>query len=179
MTPRSVRFAGALVTAATTLLAASARAQTPVPTPRPRPCQEPERRQFDFWVGQWEVRNPAGQVAGHNRIEAILGGCALQESWTGAQGGFSGYSYNSWNPMTKGWHQTWVDVSGTLLLLDGGLVDGKMVMRGESAGPSGKAVNEITWEPLPGGKVRQVWRVSNDAGKTWTVAFDGTYTKKG
>lgn len=28
------------------------------------PCETPECRQFDFWVGNWEVRTPAGKLAG-------------------------------------------------------------------------------------------------------------------
>ena len=32
------------------------------------PCKaRPEYRQFDFWVGEWDVQNPQGQTAGTNR----------------------------------------------------------------------------------------------------------------
>ena len=51
------------------------------------PCAAKESHQFDFWIGDWNVVDPAGKVAGHNRIEAILGGCALAEHWDGAGGG--------------------------------------------------------------------------------------------
>jgi hypothetical protein len=45
--------------------------------------------------------------------------------------------------------------------------------------PGGKkALQRITWSQLPGGKVRQFWESSTDGGKTWTVAFDGTYIRK-
>ena len=182
MSHRFVRTRSLLVLTSL-LLAGTAPAQsttltlTPAPTAGPRPCTNAEHRQFDFWIGDWEVKGPKGKVAGHNRIESILGGCALQESWTGAAG-MTGHSYNAWNPLTKGWHQTWVDSSGTLLLLDGGLQDGKMVLRGSSPGQKGTALNEVSWEKLEGGRVRQLWRVSEDGGKTWTVAFDGTYAKK-
>ena len=178
MSHRFVR-SRALLVPLVLLLAGSASAQTPAPTPSPgpRPCSSPEHRQFDFWIGQWDVKTPDGKLAGRNTIEPILGGCALKESWTGA-GGMVGTSYNSYNALSKGWHQTWVDGSGTLLLLDGGWKDGKMVLRGESAVQNGKALNEISWEKLEGGGVRQIWRVSQDGGKTWRVAFDGTYEKK-
>ena len=42
---------------------------------------------LDFWLGDWSVTTPDGKHAGDNRIEAILDGCALSESWTGAGGG--------------------------------------------------------------------------------------------
>src|SRR3954467_12481658 len=32
------------------------------------PCGTPPYRQFDFWLGDWEVRSAAGQLLGHNRI---------------------------------------------------------------------------------------------------------------
>ena len=40
-----------------------------------------------------------------------------------------------------------------------------------------KTLNRITWTPLPAGQVRQLWETSSD-GKSWTVAFDGLYTRK-
>jgi len=39
-------------------------------------------------------------------------------------------------------------------------------------------VNRITWERLPDGRVRQLWETSKDSGATWSVAFDGYYTKE-
>src|SRR5262245_30372918 len=48
------------------------------------PCRKgPHAREFDFWLGEWEVRNPKGRVVGHSRIEAILGGCVILEDWSG------------------------------------------------------------------------------------------------
>ena len=38
--------------------------------------------------------------------------------------------------------------------------------------------DEIRWEPLEGGDVRQVWRSSRDGGETWSVAFDGRYVRE-
>jgi hypothetical protein len=66
------------------------------------PCTAPQHRQFDFWIGEWEVTGARGQRAGSNRIERILGGCALYESWEGASGS-RGHSINAWDP---GCHRT-------------------------------------------------------------------------
>ncbi|MGZ3445268.1 MAG: hypothetical protein ACXWLG_06895, partial [Myxococcaceae bacterium] len=46
------------------------------------PCSTAGHRQFDFWVGDWEVQTPKGTAAGENKVEKILDGCALRESWT-------------------------------------------------------------------------------------------------
>jgi hypothetical protein len=147
----------------------------------PDPCRGPERRQFDFWLGEWEVRE-GGKVAGSNRIRRILGGCAVREEWTGAGGG-NGTSLNVYDAARRRWHQTWVDDKGNVLLLEGDWRGGKMVLEGERPVPGGagggKTTRErISWTPKPGGLVRQLWESSADAGKTWQVAFDGTYSPK-
>lgn len=149
--------------------AAPALAQTAA---APAPCQTPEYRQFDFWIGQWDVFNPAGKLVGHSRIEPFAGGCALLENWSSMNPGGDGKSINSYDATDKRWHQTWADASGARLLIDGGLVDGSMVL---SAGTT--TIQRITWTPLAGGAVRQHWEVSNDGGKTWTTSFDGKYVK--
>jgi hypothetical protein len=64
------------------------------------------------------------------------------------------------------WHQTRVDSSGLLLQLDGGLVDGRMLMEGESVGTDGtRTRHRIRWTPNAEGSVRQLWRSTNAAGE--------------
>jgi len=141
------------------------------------PCAAPLHRQFDFWIGVWDVVGPAGKFAGTNRIEPADGGCVLTESWSSAGGGYTGRSLNSVGSDGR-WRQTWVDSSGLRLELVGGLVDGKMVLEGETpAGTAGAppVKNRITWSLEPEGRVRQHWETSVDGGKTYTTAFDGMY----
>ncbi len=147
-------------------------------TPPPPGCPAEVRRQFDFWVGNWDV-TVAGKPAGVNRIEKILEGCALLENWQGV-GGMSGKSVNFYDPRRERWHQTWVDDRGGSLGLDGAFTGGKMVLTGTKKDPAtGKTtIDRITWTPLPADQVRQVWETSTDEGKSWTVAFDGLYTRK-
>jgi hypothetical protein len=147
------------------------------PAAPPPPCATPLHRQFDFWIGTWDVTGPAGTFAGTNRIEPADGGCALTESWSSARGDYTGRSLNSVGNDGR-WRQTWVDSSGLRLELVGGLVDGKMVLEGETpvaAAGALPAKNRITWSPEPEGRVRQRWETSADGGKTYTTAFDGMY----
>jgi hypothetical protein len=172
---RALLVACGLATAAPTLLSA----QDDTPATAPKPCGAPEHRQFDFWIGEWEVTTPDGATAGRNRIEPILGGCALKESWTGAKGG-SGTSYNAYDRQRGGWHQTWVDNGGLVLRLDGGFAGGKMTLKGETRDTSGAPIlNRITWQETAPGMVRQLWETSADGGVTWRVVFDGRYRKGG
>lgn len=141
--------------------------------------ESPEAHQFDFWLGAWKVFDPDGRLVGTNRITALFGGVALMEEWEG-NGAVSGRSLNSWDAGRKAWHQTWMDSSGSTLLLDGGLRDGAMVMEGSA--PSAQdgqpwGSHRITWTPLPDGEVRQLWETSQDDGATWSVGFDGRYRR--
>ena len=147
--------------------------------PAPPPCSKPAHREFDFWLGVWDVTDPAGKFAGTNRIELMDGGCALYESWSSGGGGYTGRSLNAIGGDGR-WHQTWVDSSGGRLDLVGGLVDGKMVLEGDTpaSAPGAPPVkNRISWTPQPDGVVRQLWETSSDGGKTYTAAFDGLYHK--
>ena len=159
----------------------SAHAQSDSTATPPKPCSQPECRQFDFWIGEWDVTTPDGNPAGTNAITSILGGCVLEENWSSARSSFAGTSYNMWDAKSGRWHQTWVDNSGTLLLLNGGLVDGRLVLVGERPpGTPGAMpqINRITWTPKSKDEVQQHWELSTDAGHTWTTLFDGTYRRK-
>lgn len=142
------------------------------------PCDSAQNRQFDFWLGQWEVTNPAGKLAGHSRIESILGGCVLLENWD-SPGGVSGKSFNIFNATTGQWEQFWVDNSGSRLHLIGGLHEGSMVLEGaqdKADVATGIVQRErITWTPNADRSVRQHWETSTDDGKTWKTSFDGLY----
>ena len=163
--------------AATPSPAAKAATSAGKPATAPGPCSSPEHRQFDFWLGEWEVRE-AGKVAGANRITKILGGCALREEWTGASG-LTGTSLNVYDAPRRRWHQTWVDDKGNVLLLEGEWKSGRMVLEGEHPISADKTTRErISWTPQSGGRVRQLWESSTDSGKTWSVAFDGIYSPK-
>ncbi len=155
--------------------------QAPAPKPVPAPCSGPEFHHFDFWIGEWEVKDPAGNLAGHNRIEPIA--CGLQEHWSDTTGG-TGTSLNAYNAATKQWHQTWVGGGGGVIQLDGGLKDGRMILQGRNGTPKRFVLDSITWNP--GGKDAQgrarvlaLWEQSSDEGKSWSVAFDGMYTRVG
>ena len=145
------------------------------PKRRSPPCSGPEYRQFDFWIGDWEVKTPDGKLAGTNNITRPLGDCVLQEHWVGSQGG-AGESYNIYDAVGGHWHQTWVDREGTYLALEGGLVGDAMVMKGPERVIQGKpTIDRITWTPKTKAEVHQVWDQSNDSGKTWTTVFHGVY----
>jgi hypothetical protein len=141
------------------------------------PCDSTEHRQFDFWLGAWDVHTPNGKLVGVNRIEREYDGCVLHERYS-TERGYQGESLNSYDPGRKVWHQTWVDNQGTLLLLEGGMRSGSMVLEGQSTAADGQLTrHRISWTPNADGSVRQHWE-STDAKGQWSTAFDGRYTRK-
>lgn len=145
----------------------------------PAPCASTGHRQFDFWLGTWDVTTADGKPAGRNRITSVHNGCALLEQWEG-RGGFTGTSLNAFDATAQRWHQTWVDASGGLLRLDGTFEDGRMRLEGDTADAerAGARVRQrIEWTPQGDGRVRQHWQASKDGGRTWSTVFDGWYRK--
>ncbi|HUR90069.1 MAG TPA: hypothetical protein VMZ74_13345 [Ramlibacter sp.] len=139
-------------------------------------CAAPEYHQFDFWVGEWTVTVPGGREAGVNRITREYDGCVVHERYTTARG-YTGESLNIWDATRRVWHQTWVDNTGTLLLLEGRLAGASMVLEGAGS-DEGRAVrHRITWTPNADGTVRQLWETTAADG-SWKATFDGTYRRK-
>lgn len=149
----------------------------PAPPARPPACTAPEHRQFDFWVGRWDVFDTkTGAPAGASLIESLYGGCAIRENWS--EPGYTGGSLNHYDEAAHQWRQIWTDSSGAWREFDGGLQDGKLVMVWihPSARFPGKTAHErITFSRNPDGTVHQYSDATIDEGKTWVLRYDYTY----
>lgn len=141
------------------------------------PCAfAPEARQFDFWIGSWDVRTPQGDLAGTNEIRIGAGKCVLIESWKSTQG-LPGQSLNFYDFVAKQWNQVWVDASGQVTRFQGSFTDGAMRLQGERDSRTGKPTPvRMTLTPLPDGRVRQLGETTSDGGKSWAVEYDLYYT---
>jgi hypothetical protein len=57
-------------------------------THSPEPCSDPAQKQFDFWVGEWDLTWPGDKsdetAHGTNSIKRILDGCIVEETFSGA-----------------------------------------------------------------------------------------------
>lgn len=162
-------------------LRADARYKTLVESVRANaePCTKiPEARQFDFWIGEWDVKTTGGQMAGQSSIQLILGKCVILENWTG-NGGVSGKSFNVFNASDRKWHQTWVDDQGSFTEYQNGeYKEGKLVYVAEQMRNGQKTLQRMTFFNLNPNRVRQFGESSNDGGQTWQVSFDLIYHRK-
>src|SRR5262245_48983802 len=165
----------------------------PAVPPKPFDCSSPVHRQFDFWLGEWDVvQNPAtaptptsgastaAQKPGHNVITLLDGGCVLMESWTAP--GQTGHSLNIYDRTRQQWHQTWMDNSGGLHEYWGSLKDGNMVFLGDvPLGPASKFAARrtirMTFFPMGPDKLRQFSEALHMDG-TWSVNYALVYTRR-
>ena len=126
-----------------------------------------------YWIGRVDVHNDEGYkpyAAANAAIFKKFGGRFVVRA--GKFSGVEGHSLNAWDAERACWHQTWLDSGGGVLLLDGGVVDGAMVLEGVDA----DARQRITWA-VEGDGGRQLWESSTDDGQSWSVAFDGRYRR--
>ena len=165
----------------------------PAAPPKPFDCSAPEYRQFDFWVGEWDVvpnpatapphapPSPPGRKPASNVIERAHQGCVLVENWDDGAGG-TGQSFNVFDRTSRQWRQTWVDSNGGLHQYWGGLENGAMVFQGEVPLPpasrfQGRRTVRLTFTPMGADKVRQFSESLNVDG-TWSVNYDLIYTRR-
>jgi len=132
-------------------------------------CAAPTYRQFDFWAGDWDVFDVGSPIkVAHARVDLILEACVLREDYQGTDG-HKGQSFTIYDAGRKVWHQSWVTNRGQLLVIEGKIEAGEMVLSGEDHAAG--AVVRGTWKPENGG-VRETAVTSADGGKTWKPWFD-------
>ena len=158
--------------------ALAAIAPSPSPSNTPNACDSAVAHRLDFWIGTWDVRNPAGGREGHNVIERVLGGCAILEHWTDADGS-AGKSLFYLDGLGGRWKQVWVTDGGSFkekAEVTG--FEGGVRFQGEIPLRDGRRIQDrTTLSVLPDGRVRQVIEQSADGGKTWR-AWEGLYSKQ-
>jgi len=145
------------------------------------PCEsQPIYKQFDFWVGEWDVKQTQaekGALVGDSRIEKLTGGCAILENWESP--GFSGKSWNFYDVGLGKWRQIWIDATGRKAEFSGEYHEDAMRLDGGAVLADGRKIKSrmIVYNLSPD-RARQYSERSTDGGKTWSVAYDFIYIRK-
>jgi hypothetical protein len=141
-------------------------------------CAAPVHRGFDFMLGSWIARHADGEIIGTATISSVLRGCAVRFDWTGRK--YSGTSYNAYIADERHWQKSWFDDTGNLELLTGhatpGVLAYEATTRDKTISPGPIVVSE-EWRKLPDGRVRQLYRISTDARRSWKTLFTLYYSK--
>ena len=149
----------------------------------PNPCAAKEQKQFDFWVGEWNLTWP-GQKAGEmdhgtNSIKRILDGCVVEESFSGQVTHLRGISVSTFDLNAGKWKQTWVDNEGGYLDFVGELKDGQLILQREASSKGGaKTLQRMVWKNITANELDWSWEASSDGGKTWQVQWPIHYKRK-
>lgn len=157
----------------------SAQETEEAPAPQPAgPCTSDIYHAFDFWLGEWEVRDQNGTLQGHNTITSEEGGCLILESWAALNNGGTGQSYNYVDPASGKWRQIWVSTTSNIDYEGGPTEAGGIKLEGEITYRGG-ATFPFTgeWAPQEDGSVRQYFEQYDPEADAWNPWFLGIYTR--
>lgn len=142
------------------------------------PCRSPEARQFDFWLGDWEVSWDS-DGRGTNIVEAVLDGCVILENFDGGpETGLRGMSVSTYRPQTGKWYQTWVDNQGNYLDFVGGMQGKKMILAREAREAEGPLHQRMVWYNVEANSLDWNWERSEDGGETWETLWHIHYLRR-
>lgn len=143
-------------------------------------CTDPAYAQQDFSLGHWNV-----YIDGRKHAEVImekkLGGCAISETWIGAEGkNADGLGLFVYSRISKAWNYLWSSETGSTTSFTGQNVKpNEMLYVTEKLMPNGKMrLRHWTLSLLPNGNVRELSLGSEDQGKSWTTEYDVLWAKK-
>lgn len=153
-------------------------------TPPPIPCSEPEYRQMDFWVGDWDISwddGQGGKATGTNTItQAPFGDCVITENFNGGTGpsALKGLSVSTFSKPHGVWRQTWVDNQGGYFALVGGpQADGTFVLDMVRLGDKGP-YRRMVFEDITADSLTWRWQGRMTPEEDWTDQWVLDYKKK-
>jgi len=97
------------------------------PTAAPASCDQPQHRQLDFWLGDWQVYDgTTRQLVAYDRVEKSYEGCVVEERLSfltdmyrrpGVQARLAGLAINRFDG--ESWLQMWADNQWGAIVLRG------------------------------------------------------------
>lgn len=153
-----------------------------------QPCAAPEFRQFDFWLGEWDLTWPAEQWGGRrgefghgaNTVTTILDSCVVHESFRFPAQKYNGNSVSTYSKKRGIWQQTWVDNSGGYLIFTGKFKNGKMELRTPPRKQDDKtSISRMVFRNITPNSLDWDWQRSDDAGQSWKNIWNIHYQRKG
>lgn len=147
------------------------------------PCSSKEASQFDFWIGDWNVKwitKDGIEKTGSNHVINLFEGCVIEENFDGEPGNeLKGKSFSVFDGHEKLWKQTWVDNEGSYLDFSGEFNDGKMILSRKSKDKNGNPIQQrMVYYNLSKNDFDWNWEISKDNGKTWDLRWKIHYSRK-
>lgn len=153
-------------------------------------CEEEQGRAFDFWVGDWDIRQRIRREDGtylalpaRTSVSRALDGCALVEHWQGEVQFFwegmqepepmKAISVRAYDPRTREWNIYWMDTRSRRF--DTPYVGNFAGDRGdfyrEWETPEGRRIGRIRFSVVSRDSVSWSLAVSTDERQNWTTMW--------
>lgn len=155
-----------------------------------RSCGAEESRQFDFWIGEWSIRQKIlkadgkwFEAAAETVVTSTLEGCALIENWSGevlffwegmtAPEKIKGFSVRFFDPKSKKWIIHWMDTRNRQFnAFEGNFTDGKgEFFRTVKTADRKETLARITFSDITKTSVHWELAVLADNAKTWQTLW--------
>ncbi len=183
------------------LLVGSIRAGVPIAASDALPsfsgCTGPEYHQFDFWIGEWKIKQKILQENGDwfeadatTKVSPILGGCALMEEWQGNVLFFwegmnepeliKGFSVRAYDPRRQQWVISWMDSRHLRFTEFTGAFKEKRgeFFRKQSAESGKETTTRITFAEIAPDAVRWELAVRSNDSENWKILWIMDMTRK-
>ncbi len=139
--------------------------------------------EMDFWVGEWDlawsVNNQKGR--GHNSVTKTLGGAVIHEHFRGIEGPYGNYlgeSFTTFNPRSKTYYQTWVDMNGGYLDFIFNQDDGKYMFGREANFGQGSVKTRMVFHDIKPNSFTWDWQRFNTETKEWDLNWRINYQRE-
>ena len=133
---------------------------------------------LDFWLGDWTVSWGDG-LTGTNRVEPILGGAVIRETFDGRSGAdLQGTSLSVYSPQLGCWRQTWADSQGSYWAFTGGLEGDRFILSTDDFKDGLPIKLRMVFYHIAPHSLDWDWERSEDGGATWALQWRLHYTRR-
>lgn len=153
-------------------------------------CLTEEHQKVAFLTGKWAVVSrqrvsPSSddwiESQGEARWRPILGGCVMEESWSGVVGDthVEWIQLVAFNSRTEAWERSLVDTGhGNLLRAEGYIDDGNLIFNHSQMRNGQLLIDRTTFEPVDDDSFQVILESSFDGGKSWTTLSELHYSRQ-
>lgn len=136
-------------------------------------------RQFDFWLGLWDVSwGEDEDEGGTNRVELLFDGKMVQENFDAPLLNFRGMSLSVYDARGELWRQTWADNQGNYWTFTGRFQDGRMILFTEDIVDGQPVWLRMVFYNISADVIDWNWERSLDGGENWELRWHIHYRRK-
>jgi hypothetical protein len=145
--------------------------------PLPATAQLDAARQFDFWLGEWDL-TWGGGGRGTASVYLDLDDKVVVASLDARPSrDYQAIGHAVYDRVDGCWKHTWVDSDGSYLDFAGGFEDGVMDLRRDALADDGFALYRVRWFDIARNTLRWAYERSGDGGATWDVLWEIGYRR--